>query len=368
MTVIVTSTTDSPEDIAAATGAELETEPPVVPAEGEELPAEGVTPPVKKETDDEAVVEGEEEEGNEEEEEPAEGAEPVKPKKVTGYKKKAQRLEEENRLLMDLLRKQENPEPEEKPTEEEQAVAAGLDPKTKTYSGIAKPKLEDFKDEKDPYAIFTEKSVEWAMKEGEAKAKFEKAQEATNAAAAAVQEAFNGRLAEVKKEGGVYADYDDVLASIANEDLPVTPLMTQMIMTSKAKDGTPISADVMYFLASNPDRVREISAMAPEEQAAEMGLVRQEAWAETQRRVAAAGKGGKKTNSDSSGKGAGPTGAVPPQQQQQPPKPKAKTPPPPVNPVGKRAAPAAKDLASVAESGDFKEYEARRRQQGFKYR
>ncbi len=125
----------------------------------------------------------------------------------------------------------------------------------------------------------------------------------------------------------------------------------------------------MYYLAAHPEECREISAMTPAEQAAEMGAVRVAALAESERRTKELSSKSKtksetktKADADVTLDAVNSATATPNA------RPKPKAPPAPIKPVGKRTAPAAGDLAAVAESGDFKAYEQQRARQGFKYR
>ena len=362
MPVTITSTTDSVEDVKAAMGAEMEDEPIVDPNEPvvdpektpEEIEAERVAAEV-------AAAEGDEADDEEEPVVEADG----KPKKITGYKKKAIRLEAElaheretTRLLLESMKKDKEGADEE--VVDEPAVD-GKDAKTQTYCGEPRPKLEDFKDQPDPYAALTEKSIDWAMKEGEAKAKFESQQAGFEAARNADTDRFNARLAEVRKPDGIYPDYDEVYATIKGKNVQVSPLMMGLMMTAKAKDGTPASTDVMYYLAKNPDECNEIFALPEAEQAAEMGVVKFKALLETERRTAELAK---KSKPNSKAKVDGDEG--------EPPVPKAavkpKSPPPPIKPVGKRAAPHSVDLEAIAVSGDNQAYQRARAAQGFKFK
>lgn len=446
MPIIITSTTDSPEDVASAMGAELEGQ-----GEGEQNNnnnnndnsnsnnesgdgqdgknnqdgkdekdgqnsdaqsgqdgQEGQDGQDDKSGDNKddkkdgqkgkAKVDGEsgddDDDENEDDDANSQNNDQSKPKKLTGYKKKYYSAREENKLLLDLLKTYERPgDRSTNDADDTDGEQAGGDKSgTKTYSGIPAPKLEDFKDEPDQYAAFTAATSKWAVDEAVAKIKAEQSATSAKTQEETAKSNFNARLNEVRKDDGIYADYDDVLESIKHQDLPVTPLMYKMIMDSKAKgaDGKPIviSTDVMYYLASNPDHCREASKLPADEQAAEMGVIRTLAWAETQRRIQAKssktngkddkdgsnGKDNKNKNSQSSQSSAGDgkdgnsnansnanagTGSN---------KPKPKTTPPPINPVGKRSSPAAQDLSKLAESGNFAAYEAQRRAQGFKYK
>lgn len=392
MAVIITSTTDTPEAVASAMGAEVEKEGAEVetktttpnPESPEITHTPDATPDAKPKTTegepkkdeaDEKEVEEEfteaESKSDDQSDDDSDDDEPAQPKKkVTGYKKKAMRLEEENRLLLDLLKK----EGVHRLNAEQSSAESENEPETeddgpKTYSGKAKPKLADFQDQPDPYAAFSEAVSDWAVEEASAKIRFEQNEAARENAQNLDKKNFNDRLATVNKEGGIYEDYDEVLESIRGKDLKVSGLMRSLIMRAKAKDGTPISVDVMHYLASNPEECNRIFDLPPEEQAAEMGIVRMHALAETDRRTAALAEKGKskgkpkseaKSETKVESDGTKP-GAVPP-------KPKAKTPPPPISPVGKRSAPASQDLETIAASGDFKAYEAQRIAQGRKYR
>lgn len=396
--VIITSTTDTPASVAAAMGAEIETETEsggegdAAAGTGTEGAKDGEKPNQKEgkagakegdegtgtssesgdaDADADGAGDGDGDGGEDEGvESKAKEGEEQKPKKKGGFQKKISRLQQENDLLLDLLKKQQKGKDGDDDATPTPTTDDGKDAKTKTFSGKPKPKLADFSDADDPYAAHAEALSDFAVDEAYAKLKFEQGKNTQETRATEAQTAFQSRHKVVTGDDGIYSDYDELLETVKEDNLPVTGLMQQLIMSAKNKAGDSISVDVMHYLASNPDVCREIASLDPAEQAAEMGVIRQAAWAETTKRLEAkgskakdgeggkgAGAGSKAKAGSDAGNGAGSAS-----------KPKPKAPPAPITPVGKRSAPASKDLETVAASGDFKAYEAERLKQGRVYR
>lgn len=418
MPVIITSNTDKPEDVAAAMGGEIEQPDAEAKAEGKSATAdasagkdgaanesknegkgaakgstEGTSETVEKDEQASGETSGEgsgksgegdetgEGEGSSEGEGTGEGQPPAKPRKLGGFQKKIARLEEENALLVDLIKKE--------GIAKKDTGTETSDDKPVNYSGKPEPiepKIEDFVNHEDPQAAWvtahgkwTVLYNKWSREEAVAQVRAERDAEKTETTKSSNESAFITALDEDRAKGGIYEDYNDVLESIAEENVPITELMNEVIMEAREEDGRSLAHAMMHWMAKHPDEAGKIASLPPKQQLARMGVIQAKAEAETIKRRAELESKAKKTTKNSNVNGAGTTNAgnnagSNTQQQQSAnqgggAKPvKTTKAPPPINPTGKRSAPASTDLETVAASGDFRSYEAQRRAQGFKYR
>lgn len=295
--LIMESTTDSPEQIAEGLGVTLDVSDAVNEAiDGVEPVAEGAEEPVAEATEE--VTEPEP--VAEVTEHPAKVAAPRAPrgqkKSVDGAAAAARRkaaadikvLEAENQALKDrlaVLAAGKEPAP----------IAAAAPPPTvappvvipasavpDTHPEVAavlaeiaalgaKPKQADFAD----YDEFEEKKDAWIEQRGALRGKAESVrmdvarrasieQAEANRAAAVTAKAFDKTVEAAKAR---HADYDEAMERTKTEGLHVSRDVGVALMES------PIGADVMYYLASNPTEVHRINALSPARQIAEIGIL-----------------------------------------------------------------------------------------------
>jgi hypothetical protein len=302
-------------------------------------------------------------------------------KKLGGYQKKIQRLETENDLLVKVIK--ENKLIGSKTDENSDATTEIVN-----YCGEPEPQLADFRDQEDPHSAYLAAHTKWTRKEVTAQIKHENAEQLRQAVTQENESAFLTALNEDRAEGGIYHDYDAVLASIEeNElDIPVTGYMKHAMDSARDDDGRSITHAMMYWLASHPDEAAKIHTLTPDKQLLAMGRIQvkaddditsRRAEAEKAKAAKSKGKGKDSYNSGSSagangagtgttdttnnqtdaGKGAGTK--------------KVSRTPAPVSAVsGARTSNVSStvDLDKIAKSGSFKDYEKTRLAQGQQYR
>lgn len=308
MSVILSSTTDTPEQVAAAliqAGYEAPSVETIADA-GAEIPSADDAEPSEPPPPDEAA-EGETAEDSEASEDSPEEEKPKEKKRDRGLqqrfseltrarKEAEQRAAALERRLAALEQSRAEPAPPPEP-----APAAEPPPE--------KPRVDSYQN----YEEYVEAVAEWKLAErdrGRAQAQAEaRARDAERAQAAAWGERQEAaRLA--------HADYD----AAVNQDLLISPAMQQAMLTSDA------GAEVAYHLGKNPDECRRIAALDPMSAARAIGRLEAQ------------------------------LAAAPLPSSPEPPKPKATSAaPPPLHPVA--AASAARGTPNF-EAMSFAEYEA----------
>ena len=228
MSLVISSTTDDQAAVNAAAG--IEEEAP----ETTQQPPEAARPPKPQEP---IEVPDEEEEGDEEGEQETEEGEPqpVK-KKLGGWQRKIQKLEEANQYAYRKLAQLED----------------SLKPKQEAQGPPPRPKLEDFPDNYDAYIEAladwkTDRKLEVKEQENLRKAREWQAQEARRA----VVETYSSRANEFKSK---VKDFDDVLESV--EDIRFHPDVQQSLLTYEH------GPRLAYELARHRPQAEKIAALS----------------------------------------------------------------------------------------------------------
>lgn len=281
MSVILSSTTDGPEEVKRALEAagqtvesmdvfsnESSTEEKPDPSAPAESPASEAGKPGEGKTADESETPEDSTEEATEDEETEDGVEDTKPqdagKKRGGAEKKIDRLTREKAKLaeeraerdgriaelqrqVETLSKQKEPEPD-KPE-------AAAEPEKKAPESKSRPQLADFESHEE----WMEKLLEWKDEQHELKLNSElgklrselaaKDQKQTeqSAAQARMGEWFE-HVAEVKAER--YSDWDEVATK--GKDVLFSPAMQEVMFDSE------FGPDMLYFLTSNPEITKKI--------------------------------------------------------------------------------------------------------------
>ena len=267
----IETSTDRPEDVAEALGAEIEIDDTASPEKESPKPKTGDE---SNESDDDANEGNESEDENDEPEENDE--QDVKPEKkpapqtvprsrlneIIARKKESDRqLETERSRVRDLERQLAD---KGKPA----TTAADVPQKGKTFCGEAEPDFATYTAGIDPYdapkmneanAKFIKAHGEWSRKEGKAEAAFEARKESVAQANKAILEEFASNVEQTKKR---LPDYDEV---VTNNPTTISGWMHIRILKS------PVGGDIAYYLAQNPDVAKEINGLAVDDQVAEIG-------------------------------------------------------------------------------------------------
>ena len=226
MTIQVDSTTDTAETIASVMGAKAgapeveqkQAAPENTNAEQEDGQGES--------TDESAASE--------------QGKEGETHKRKGGFQKRIDKLtrrqaelESQNAALLEALR-QSGKAPDNKPAEENKApVSEG------------KPKPEDFENHDEFVEALTDWKVEQKLNTSQKKVQEQQAREEQNRQ----QTEFQTRMDSARER---YEDFDDVMGE---SEVPVTPAMSEIIMTSE------VGPDIAYYLANNPEEAGKIAKM-----------------------------------------------------------------------------------------------------------
>jgi hypothetical protein len=121
-----------------------------------------------------------------------------------------------------------------------------------------KPKAENFA----TYEEYTEALTEWTVDQREAKRTQAEAKRAQDAEVKTRQEQWLAKVADAKER---YPDWKQVVET--DEDRPMTGVMQQTIFEMES------GADVVYYLAQNPDELKRIAKLSPTQQAAALGKI-----------------------------------------------------------------------------------------------
>ena len=172
------------------------------------------------------------------------GEEPEKPRKG-GFQRKIERLEEQNRMLQEMLvgRGQQPPQEPSKPQEKPE------------------PRAQDFDSHEDYQRAVREYDRQQIA--AELRKDFDRQQREAEARRTAEQQA---RTATEKLQAAreKYPDLDDLLADC---DAPLSQTMQQVMLDS------PAGADLLYHLANHPDDAHRIAGLPPIAQVRELTLL-----------------------------------------------------------------------------------------------
>lgn len=131
----------------------------------------------------------------------------------------------------------------------------------RTYSGIPRPRKEDFADSEDPEGDYAEARARWGTKEEIAKAEFERQSREGNAESQRVLEAYKERVKDAKK---LIPDFDAAFEDL-EDDQQVTPAMQYVMFTS------PIGPFIAHYLATHPKEAAKLAKMDGADAIREMG-------------------------------------------------------------------------------------------------
>lgn len=241
MTVKVDSTTDTAEQILAATGSAKEPVAEVVAAKPEvDTPAapEAKTP----DTTPEAPA------ATEDDEDDAEDSDGQPKKKKGGFQKKIDKLTKrasDAEAQLELLRRQLTPPEPKAPERTAEPKAAEGRPDPETF---------------DTHAEYIEALADWKV---EQRFKDREAKETQTKEKAAAEERNKGWLQKLEAGREKYDDFDEKMAA----NVPVSPAMAEVLTTSDVGD------DLAYYLGSNPAEAVRIANMSPVAAARELGKI-----------------------------------------------------------------------------------------------
>ncbi len=364
MSIILSSTTDTPEQVQAALehfgyAAEevkdpdagesqpRETETPAPPAEPKEPAADGKTA-AESETAESNQESEEDEEDEETDEEAATAGEQLhsapRSKRSRRYQRRIEKLIGERARLegelealkRQLAEKQPQPKPEEK-TEPagEHTQPQESQPGSETASGRPKPKLEDF----ESYEEFVEALTDWKAEEKAAalRAELRAAEERQTAEARQAEERrplvdrWNERAAKLREQ---YADFDEVTSNEASAKLEVTAVMAGACFESE------VGPDIAYYLGKHPEETRAIAKLPPVRQAAAIGRIEERLLASAKRPTSQPSEPAPKKTPET-------------------PRPKPSSAPAPIEPVGGGKAGAASEYRDDMTQAEFREWRKR---------
>jgi hypothetical protein len=235
MSVVVVSSTDTPEQVLAAQGGAKPVE-----ESKEEVKAEAVA----EEAEEAEGEESSEESEASEEPEAEEAKEEAKPKKKNGYKEKLIKA----RAALEAERAQTEKWRQEalkvsKPAEEKQVTAEG------------KPDPEKFESYADYLEALTDWKVEQREKDREAKARTERVQSEQQK----VAETYKARVSEFEKT------HDDFHEVIESSQVVAGPTLVAAILDSD------MGPAIAYELAKNEEEFERINSLSPLAAAREIG-------------------------------------------------------------------------------------------------
>lgn len=245
--IVITSTTDPPEAVAAAAGVDADKKPADAGQPAEAAPSEAPSKEEAESADAPETSEGPQEKREATEETPPEPEE--KRQQKAGFQKRIDRLtrdkreaeERAQRLEQELAAARKPLEPQSPPAAESKPAQPDPD---------KEPTEDDYPDDWGAYnrALVrweTRQATQAAIAEAETK---RKADEARQTAVDRVNKSFD--LARKK-----HADFDEVLEG--SSDIKLAESLTPVILDSE------VSGEIIYHLAKNPAEHQRIAAMEP---------------------------------------------------------------------------------------------------------
>lgn len=232
MSLVVSSTTDTQEQVNAAAGIAPPEAPPAPPAEDAGKPAPEYEPEAEDDGEEE-TPEGEQPEAKPEDTQP-------KPKRAGGFQRRIERLEREKEFY--ALRLQEI----------EHRARAGQAPPPPQQQERQQPDGPPRQDQFESYEDWIDKLTDYKLEQAQRK---QAAAEQQRAMAAAQQETLSGWQKNVGQFRNQVEDFEEVLASVDHVNL--NPVLQQAILRD-AK-----GPQLAYELARQPEKFAEIAALDP---------------------------------------------------------------------------------------------------------
>ncbi len=250
MAIRLETTTDSVEEVKKAIGEVAETADDLI-GEVETKPAEEKTPSESGAASEtaEQKVEPTKEETPKKEGEEIPGA----------VKAELGKLRKERRELRERVARLENEKTRPAPQAKSEPAAPT------SYTGLAKPKREDFQEAEDPDAAFIEALTDWKAGEKFAERDAKHDQDAATKEQKELIATYQKRLDDAPAR---YEDFDQTFDDLA-DDIEVTPVMQYAIFSSE------VGPDMSYYLAKHPEVAKRINSLDRAGQIREMGKVEQ---------------------------------------------------------------------------------------------
>lgn len=248
MSITVSSTTDSQEQVNAAAGiVQSGAAPPVETPQEQKPPAEDQKPPY--EPDEDGTDDEDEEEQPEKPEQPEEQA---KPRKRGGWLRKIEQLERERGYAQARIEQLES------------ALVSGRKQQPEEQAPPAMPqgKPEWSQDQFQTYEEYIEALTDWKLQAREAQAREQIAQWQAQEQRRVALEGWHQRVQEYRPSA---PDFEEVMHSV--DHIPLPPHVQEALVRSEAGPA------VAYELAKNPAELMRIARMVPAQAIWELGRV-----------------------------------------------------------------------------------------------